>query len=217
MNRNSKYRLSIYAGLFSAAAYIAAALLQVKVVMFLSYEPKDVIIALGGFIFGPLFALTVSFTSSLLEMITVSSTGITGFFMNFISSAAFACTASFVYRRGGSDFSAVLGLLLGSSVMTASMMIWNYIITPIYLGYSREVVASMLLPVFLPFNLIKSGLNASFAVLLYNPVISALSSSGMLEESCRRLKRKNYIYLAVSSFLLAAVCIFSIFVLRSAM
>lgn len=214
LNRNLTYRLSIYAGLFTAAAYIAAAVLQVNVVMFLSYEPKDIVIALGGFIFGPFFALAVSLGASFIEMLTVSSTGIIGFFMNFISSAAFACTASFIYRKSSSDFGAVLGLIVGSASMTVSMLLWNYIVTPIYLGYSREVVASMLLPVFLPFNIIKSGLNASFTILLYNPVTSALKSSGFAFGSSCGFKKKNYICLAVSSFLTAAVCIFSIFMLK---
>ena len=44
--------------------------------------------------------------------------------------------------------------------MTATMVAWNYLISPLYMGVSREVVAAMLIPVFLPFNAIKSVINA---------------------------------------------------------
>ena len=54
----------------------------------------------------------------------------------------------------------VIGLVLGCVCMTATMVAWNYLISPLYMGVSREVVATMLLPVFLPFNAIKSSINA---------------------------------------------------------
>ena len=75
---------------------------------------------------------------------------------------------------------AVIGLAAGALTMTCVMLLWNYLITPLYLGYSREAVAKLLLPAFLPFNLIKSGLNAALTFLLYKPVITALRKSGYI-------------------------------------
>ncbi len=63
------------------------------------------------------------------------------------------------------------------------MMLWNYLIAPIYMGYSREAVAKLLIPAFLPFNLLKSGLNAGFTFLLYKPITTALRRTGYLSES----------------------------------
>ena len=40
--------------------------------------------------------------------------------------------------------------------------------------------ASLLLPAFLPFNLLKAGLNASVTFLLYKPVVTALRKSGFV-------------------------------------
>ena len=57
---------------------------------FLKYDPKDVIIAMGGFLLGPLEALAISIVVSLIEMLTVSTTGPIGLVMNVISTAAFA-------------------------------------------------------------------------------------------------------------------------------
>ena len=49
------------------------------------------------------------------------------------------------------------------------------------MGYSREAVAQLLLPAFLPFNVIKGGLNAGIALLLYKPVVTALRRSLLAE------------------------------------
>ena len=61
------------------------------------------------------------------------------------------------------------------------MLLWNYLIAPIYMGCSREEVAQLLLPAFLPFNLIKGGLNAAGVLLVYRPVITALVRSRLVE------------------------------------
>lgn len=146
----------------------------------LKYDPKDIIIVIGGFIFGPLSAFLISLVVSLVEMVTVSTTGVIGLVMNVISSCAFACTAAFVYKRKRTMSGAVIGLILGALLMTASMLLWNYIITPVFMNVSREKVVAMLLPIFLPFNLIKSGLNAALTILLYKPVVTVLRKSNLV-------------------------------------
>ena len=72
------------------------------------------------------------------------------------------------------------GLLTGCAAMVAVMMLWNYFLTPLYMGYPREAVAELLLPAFLPFNLLNAGLNASVTFLLYKPVVTALRKSGFV-------------------------------------
>ena len=40
--------------MLSALAYLIMSLVRIPVVLFLKYEPKDVIITVGGFLMGPL-------------------------------------------------------------------------------------------------------------------------------------------------------------------
>ena len=61
--------------------------------------------------------------------------------------------------------------------MVLVMLLWNYLLAPIYMGCSREDIVELLLPAFLPFNLIKGGLNAAFTLLLYKPITQALRRS----------------------------------------
>ena len=143
---------------------------------FLSYEPKDAIIAIAGFIYGPAACLLISVIVSFVEMITISSTGPYGMIMNIVSTCAFTIPAACVYKRFHTQKGAVAGLTAGVAVLAAVMVLWNYIITPLYMGQPREVVAGMLATVFLPFNLIKGGINAGLTLLLYKPVVTVVGT-----------------------------------------
>ena len=77
-------------GILCAVAYVLMYLSKtifagMSVAGFLKFDLKDVIIAIGGFLFGPLNVLCTSLIVSLIEMITVSSTGPWGLLMNVIS------------------------------------------------------------------------------------------------------------------------------------
>ena len=82
--------------MLAALAYLIMVVGRIPMVLFLSYDPKDVIIAIGGFLFGPLEAFAISFVVSLIEMFTVSDTGIIGAVINFVSTSSFACTAAII-------------------------------------------------------------------------------------------------------------------------
>ena len=75
------------------------------------------------------------------------------------------------------------GLSLGVIALVIVMLLWNYLITPIYQGVPREVVVSMLPTVFLPFNLAKGGMNMAATLLLYKPVVTALRKAHLVAPS----------------------------------
>ena len=186
MNR-SKYNIRYLAvmAMLIALSYVSVLLCEgiPKVSGFLSYEPKDALIVIAGFLFGPLSAVIVSVLTSLLEMVTVSTTGFYGLLMNVVASCAFAVPAAWLYTRRRTQKGAVLGLLFGVLAMAAAMLAWNYIITPFYMGVPRETVAGMLASVFLPFNLIKGGINAGLTLLLYKPIVTALRGANLVPKS----------------------------------
>ena len=179
-------RSIVLIGLFCAVSYVVmllSLLIPVNVAGFLNFDLKDVIIAICGLISGPLPALIVSVIVSFFEMITVSSTGTIGLLMNVLATCAFVLPISIIYRRKHVFAAAITGAIAGVICMTAVMLLWNWLITPLYMGVDRSVVVSMLLPVFLPFNLLKGGINAALAVLLYKPIITTLRKTHMIPES----------------------------------
>ena len=204
------------AAMLCALAYLVMVLIKIPVVLFLSYEPKDVIIALGGFIWGPSMALWVSVAVSFVEMVTVSSTGYIGLIMNILSTCSFACTAALIYKKKRTLSGALIGLFVGSILMTALMLGWNYLITPMYMNIPREAVAALLLPAFLPFNLIKAMLNSVFTFLLYGPVINALRNTGFIDKSKEQssASRKPKYLLIAACALVTVACVLGILLLN---
>lgn len=179
MKRDVKKLVTL--AMLAAVAYLLVLTVRIPVVLFLKYEPKDVAVTIGGFLFGPLSAFLISLVVSLIEMITISDTGIIGAVMNLLSTCAFACTAALIYRRNRSLRGAILGLAVGSVAMAAVMLLWNWLITPMYLGYPRQAVEALLLPAFLPFNLLKACLNSLLTMGLYKPLVTGLRKTGLLE------------------------------------
>lgn len=183
MNQTANTKKLVTMGMLAAIAYVVMLVGRIPVVLFLKYDPKDVIITIGGFLFGPMSAFIISLVVSVVEFFTASDTGIIGLIMNVLSTCAFSCVAAFIYKKKHTIKGALIGLITGCITMTAVMLLWNYLITPIYMGYPREVVAGMLIPAFLPFNLLKGGLNAAITMLLYKPVVTALRRAGLVAPS----------------------------------
>lgn len=182
---NSKSKKVAIIGMLCALAYVITVLIHFPIIEgyeFLKYDAKDIIIVIGGFIYSPFVSLLSSIIVSYIEMITISSNGIVGFFMNVVSTAGFAVTAAFIYKKIHNIKGAIIGLISGVVVSTALMLLWNWIVTPIYQGWPREAVVAVLPTVFLPFNLIKNGINAAVTFLIYKPIVRGLRKANLLEK-----------------------------------
>lgn len=162
--------------LFCALAYATTFLIHIKV-MFLTFDAKDAIITLAGLLFGPVSSLAISLVVSFVELVSISDTQFWGFLMNFLSSAAFSCTAALIYKFKRNIKGAVIGLTASVFVTTAVMMVLNLLITPIYTGQPTAAVASMIPTLLFPFNLTKSILNMALVLILYKPVSRALKAT----------------------------------------
>jgi len=210
MKKLDTKRLTILA-MLAAIAYVVMVFIRIPAVAFLKYEPKDVILTIAGFLFGPLDALITIALVALVEMFTVSDTGPIGMLMNIISSACFVCTSAAIYRKNHTLKGALIGLISGILLTTAVMLLWNYLITPFYQGVPRSVVAGMLVPVFLPFNLVKGMLNAAITMLLYKPVVQTLRKAKLVpastSSSAARKGSKVSTLIAVVSVFVVITCI----------
>ena len=198
-------------GMLTAIAYavmlMSKALPQIS--GFLQLDLKDTVICIGGFVFGPVAAATISIVVAVVEMFTVSDTGIIGLIMNVLATCVFCCTAAFIYKRNHTKKGAVIGLTLGTILLTLVMMLWNYLITPLYMRVSREMVAGMMMGVFMPFNLIKGGLNMALILLLYKPVVTALRKAKLVPESSTPQQSNRRLN---AGFLLFALALLATFV-----
>lgn len=203
----SKTRNLTTLAMLSALAFLLTVIGRIPMVLFLKYDPKDVIILIAGFIYGPMASITISFLVSLVEMVTISDTGIIGFIMNFLSTVAFVLPATYLYQRDRSFKSAGVGMLIGVILMTVIMILWNYLLTPLFMGLPREEVVKLLVPAILPFNIIKGSINAALAIFLYKPIVGTLRRTryAPLAPAKSSGKLKTEVYVAAAVLLLSAV------------
>ncbi len=179
---------------------------------YLDYEPKSIFITLGAFLFGPVEGVVMSVVVCLLEMVTISTTGWVGMVMNALAAICFILPVSLMFHRKRTLGSVLSGLLISVLLTTGMMLLWNYLITPFFTPVSRSAVADLLLPAFLPFNLVKCAINAAFVFLLYQPVIAGLSKARLLPppKGTDRRKRdlKIVVLLLVSLAIVSAILLF---------
>ena len=153
----------------------------IPLVSFLRYDPKDIIIVIGGFIYGPLSAMIMSVLTSLIEVFYRNAGGniLIDILMNVISTCSLACVAAYFYKKEHSRKGAIKGLIIGAVLSIAIMCLWNYIVTPIYYGMPRDVVAALIVPGILPFNLIKNAINVLIVIYLYKPLVNLLRRNNL--------------------------------------
>ena len=185
MNRllrsRDKVRRIVFIAVFTALAYVSRLVIQIPV-MFLTLDVKDSIIILLSMFFGPLAGAVSAFLAAFIEFITVSDTGIYGFIMNFVSSAAFSITAGTIYKYRRTFKGGIFALLSGVVTVTLFMLLANIVVTPFFMKSSVEAVLELIPKVLLPFNFLKATLNASIVLALYKPLSNALKSIGVIKK-----------------------------------
>lgn len=194
--------------IFAAIAYLSMFLTPFRV-DFLTFDIKDAVMTIGALYLGPLAGLAMSAVTSLLEMFTISQTGIDGMIMNFVGSATYTVVAALIYTYRKSLKNAVLGLVAATLSMTAVMLAANLIITPGFKGVPVEAVIAMIPTLLLPFNLLKGILNAALVMLLYKPVTTAMRTTRLAVGEQHKGTNKNTIIVTlVSLAVIAAALVF---------
>lgn len=159
--------------------------------VFLKYDFSDVPALLAAFSMGPMTGVIVQLVKNILHLL-VSHTALVGELANFIMGSAFVVTAGLIYRRNKTRGGAVQGLAAGTIALTAAGSLMNYfVMIPFYIsamGFSLDKIIGMttaagntlvhdlwtlILYVFIPFNLFK-GATISLLVLLIYKKLSPL-------------------------------------------
>ncbi len=189
--------------ILSAIAFVTMFFGRVPLVAFLKYDPKDVVIMIGALAFGPMTGVIISVVVSFVEFMTVSGDGLVGMLMNILSTIAFVVPAAILYQRDYSTKNLIIGLIVGTLLTTITMIGWNYIVTPGWMGVPRETVVAMLPTVILPFNLIKYSINSAVVVLIQKPVLKVFKRSNLIDRDIKT--QKTSIYLLALIVIVAAI------------
>lgn len=135
---------------------------------FLKYDPSAAVAAIAACGFGPAAGLVVGIVSACIHGLIMGDPW--GSLMTVIVVICWTLPIALIYRTKKTRATVVIGLVVGSVLALAGAIGGNLLITPIYTGTDVATVAAMIIPILLPFNVIKVLINDVLVFLLYKPV-----------------------------------------------
>ena len=134
---------------------------------YLQYDPSGIVTLSVALMFGPAAGLVVQVISWLPKLIMSPL----GTLLTLVAMTGMVLVVGLIYKKMHNIRGAVVSLVVGAVVFIALAIAMNFVITPIYTpGVTVEAVAGMVLPILLPFNIIKCAINVAATLLLYKPV-----------------------------------------------
>ena len=122
----------------------------------LEYDPSCVVALVAGLAFGPATGTIVVVLSWLVHLVFQFSPW--GVLMDIAANVSLVC-----------------GMGVGAAVSLVVCIVMNLFVTPLYTAVTMEAVVAMILPILLPFNLLKLVLNCALTALVQGPVSKALA------------------------------------------
>lgn len=142
-------------------------------VTWLKYDASAMPAMVCGFAFGAGGGLAVGIAGAIIHGILMAD--FSGAVMNILVVIGFVVPAAIIYRKGRTFPRAIVGLV--ASVICAVIMaiIGNLVITPAYLGVPLDAVVAMILPILVPFNLLKGIINAVLTLAVYKSISNLIT------------------------------------------
>lgn len=173
MNNATNSKKIALTALFTAASLVLS-FVQIPIfpaAPWLMYDPSGIACLIAAMAFGPKIGSAVAIISWLPRVFLDPF----GAPMGMLSTCAFIIPAALVYRGRGA---ALAGMMLGATASVALACGMNLVVTPLYAAIPMEQVAAMIIPVLLPFNLLKMVINVIAGQLLLGPCMNVLKAQG---------------------------------------
>ncbi len=172
MNTNNNTKKITILGLMCAISLLFMYLVRISifpVAPFLEYDPADIPIFFITFLYGPVYGIYTTVVVSVLQSFTVSAqSGWIGGLMHILGTGSYVIIAGSIFKKSNKSFSKlILSAVCGTIIMTAIMIVWNLVFTPIYMETPVDAVLSIMLPAIIPFNLLRGAINSVLAIILY--------------------------------------------------
>ena len=157
-----------------SALFVAAAMVLsfVEVPIFpaapyLKYDPSGIVVLVAGFAFGPATGAVVGTLMWLPHFFGNPF----GSIMGIVANLAMVIPSALIYRANPTRKGSLIGMGVGLVCFVVACILMNLVITPLYApGTSVSDVAALIVPVLLPFNLIKGAINCVVTQAVYKTV-----------------------------------------------
>ncbi|MBX4260710.1 ECF transporter S component [Clostridium estertheticum] len=175
---------------------------------FLKIDISDLPALLGAFALGPIAGVIIELVKNILHGVFASSTALVGEFANFLVGSCLVLVSGYIYKIRKSKGGAIVGLLIGTIVMSIFASILNYfVILPLYesvlkfpitgiieagskINHNITNLNSFVVWMILPFNIFKGIVLSGMTLALYKSVSPLLHKEHI--ESKYRSKQQNY-------------------------
>ncbi|MBQ3328490.1 MAG: ECF transporter S component [Eggerthellaceae bacterium] len=98
-----------------------------------------------------------------------------GCLMNIIACCAFVIPASIIYKRNRTFKGAMIGLVVSIVCLVVAAIIANLAIDPTFYGIPFDVVAGLIVPAILPFNIIKGVVISVLTAIVYKSISNLIT------------------------------------------
>ena len=157
--------MGIFTAIGAAFSFIPIPLWPPAGAFGITYDPAAVPAAIGTLSMGTGPGATIGILSILIHWMLTGDT--VGIIINIISIVSFVVPLGLIYRRRKTNARLIVGLLVGSCLSTLIMVPTNLIVWPYFFGMPFEDVVPYMVPMILPFNILKSLLNSILVFGLY--------------------------------------------------
>ena len=139
----------------------------------LQYDPSGIVALVAGLIFGPATGSVVVVLPWVLK--TLFSFNVWGHVMAIVAGLALTVPAALVARRVPGAHGLAVGMVVGGVVSLVACILCNLVVTPLYTAVSVDEVIAMIVPILLPFNLLKIVINCVVTALIQKPISQVVS------------------------------------------
>ena len=158
--------------------------------MALEYDFADIPIIICTSFFGVPSGLLLTVIVCLAQGLLSPSSGIIGVVMHFVATGSFVLVYGFIFRSKKNLLFAIIGAVFGVITWVVVMIGMNIWLTPIFLGIPRASVYPMLLPIIVPFNLLKSIVNSTLSIILVFSLDKILKLSLIKKRKSNKVKKE---------------------------
>ena len=142
-------------------------------VTWLKFDASNMPAMVSGFAFGPAAGVAVGIVTAIIHGLLMAD--FTGALMNILTVTCFVLPAALVYKKKRTYPAAIVGLVLSVIAATIGAIVGNLIVTPMWLGVPLEAVVAMIIPILIPFNLLKGCLNAVLTLIIYKAISNLIT------------------------------------------
>ncbi len=140
---------------------------------FLAYDPSLMPAMVCGFAYGAGPGVAVGGIAAVIHGLILGEW--VGTLMNIIMTLFFVIPSVLIYKKMHTFSGAIIALIVGSILATLGAILANLTIGVWFWYGSADVIVPLLLPVIIPFNLIKSALNSILTIAVYKAISNLIT------------------------------------------